>query len=334
MNQLFPQVLALNGLSVEVTDGQQQLVLVDDLNLTISRGETLCLVGESGCGKSLTALSLLGLCPHPCQVFMNSLQIDGINITHSDSRSLSALRGDRLSAVFQDPMSALNPLLTIKRQMTEGFLKHDKGSRREALEKAEYLLDRVGISDPETRLRQYPHQLSGGQRQRVLIAMALMCDPAVLVADEPTTALDTTTQLQILQLFRELQSTFNLGVLFITHDLGVVAHIGDRVAVMYAGQIVETGPVKEVLQHPAHPYTQSLLSCIPRLEPEFRQKLPPSIPGIVPSPTRATTGCHFYRRCKESMDECREGPIRFREIGHTHNSRCLLTRIGGLVEND
>ena len=326
--------LPSNTQNLIVTDGEQQLVLVDDINITISQGETLCLVGESGCGKSITALCLLGLCPHPCQVFMNRLLIDGTDITSSGARAFSTLRGDRLSAVFQDPMSALNPLLTISRQMTEGFLKHDKGSRREAIEKAEYLLDRVGIGDPETRLGQYPHQLSGGQRQRVLIAMALMCDPAVLIADEPTTALDTTMQLQMLRLFQELQSTFNLGVLFITHDLGVVAHIGDRVAVMYAGQIVETGSVKEMLHDPAHPYTQSLLRCIPRLEPQFRQKLPPSIPGIVPSPTTDMMGCHFYGRCKESMDECQKGRILFREAGRTHNSRCLLTRYGGLAEND
>ena len=335
MKQLSPDnVLELTALSVEVSEGEQQLMLVDDVSLAIARGETLCLVGESGCGKSMTALSLLGLCPHPCQVVMDGLLIDGIDITSSSAPSFSTLRGDRISAVFQDPMGALNPLLTIKRQMTEGFVRHGRGTGREAREKAEYLLERVGIGDPILRLGQYPHQLSGGQRQRILIAAALMCDPAVLIADEPTTALDTTLQLQMLRLFRELQSTFDLGVLFITHDLGVVAHIGDRVAVMYSGQIVETGSVQAVLQVPAHPYTQALLKCIPRLEPQFRQKLPPAIPGVVPSSTKGLKGCRFYGRCTDAMVECQEASIPFREIDSTRKSRCLLTRNGELTGND
>ena len=334
MTQFSPNVLELNALSVEVKEDEQQLMLVDDVSFTISRGETLCLVGESGCGKSMTALSLLGLCPDPCQVFMKRLLIDGINMTGSSAPPFSTLRGDRISAVFQDPMNALNPLLTIRRQMTEGFIHHDKGSRREAGEKAEYLLERVGIGDPVLRLSQYPHQLSGGQLQRILIATALMCDPAVLIADEPTTALDTTLQLQILRLFRELQSIFELGLLFITHDLGVVTHIGDRVAVMYSGQIIETGSVHGVLQNPAHPYTQSLLMCVPRLESRFCQKLPPAIPGIVSSYTKGMMGCRFYERCTQALEECQRGRIPFREIDSAHNSRCLLSGDGGLTDND
>ncbi len=321
-------MLDLNSLSVEVREGKQQLMLVDDISMTITRGETLCLVGESGCGKTMTALSLLGLCPYPCQVSVNKLLIDGADMTSDSAPPFQTLRGDRISAVFQDPINALNPLLTINRQMIEGFIHHEKGSALEAREKAEYLLEQVGIRDPVLTLGQYPHQLSGGQSQRIMIAMALMCDPAVLIADEPTTALDTTLQLQILRLFRELQSSFNLGVLFITHDLGVVAHIGDRMAVMYAGQIVEAGPVLEVLHNPAHPYTHSLLMCAPRIEARFRRKLPPAIPGMVSSYTKDMQGCRFYERCAVAMEECRQGRIPNREIDDTHISRCLLPGYG------
>ena len=324
-----PNVLELNSLSVEVTEGNQRLILVDDVSMTISQGETLCLVGESGCGKTMTALSLLGLCPYPCRVFMNGLLIDGTDMNSADAPPFTTLRGDRISAVFQDPMNALNPLLTINRQMIEGFIHYEKGSALEAREKAEYLLEQVGIRDPVLILGQYPHQLSGGQSQRILVAMALMCDPAVLIADEPTTALDATLQLQILQLFRELQSSFNLGVLFITHDLGVVAHIGDRVAVMYSGQIVETGPVLEVLHNPAHPYTRSLITCAPRIEARFHKILPPAIPGMVSSFTKEMPGCRYYERCALSMEECRQDRIPYREIDDTHTSRCLLPGCGG-----
>lgn len=317
-------MLELNSLSVEVREGTQRLMLVDELSMTISRGETLCLVGESGCGKTMTALSLLGLCPSPCQVFMDELLIDGINMTCTGAPPFRSLRGDKISAVFQDPMNALNPLLTINRQMTEGFIHYEKGSALEAREKAEYLLERVGIRDPLLVLGQYPHQLSGGQSQRILVAMALMCDPAVLIADEPTTALDTTLQLQILRLFRELQSTFNLGVLFITHDLGVVAHTGDRVAVMYSGQIVESGTVSEVMQNPAHPYTRSLIKCAPRIGARFHRQLPTSIPGMVSSFTKDMQGCRFYERCTLSMEECLQASIPYLEINEAHISRCLL----------
>lgn len=326
MKPLSPNVLELRELSVEAGEGARQFTLVDKVDLTISQGETLCLTGESGCGKSMTALSLLGLCPHPCRMVMDRLVVDGINMTSSNAPSFASLRGDRVSVIFQDPMNALNPLLTINRQMIEGFVRHGKGSARAAREKAEYLLERVGIGDPALRLGQYPHQLSGGQRQRILIAMALMCDPAVLIADEPTTALDPILQLQMLRLFRELQSTFALGVLFITHDLGVVAQIGDSVAVMYCGQIMETGPVRDVLQNPAHPYTRSLLNCLPRLEPQYSQKLPPVIPGIVSPHIKGKTGCRFYGRCTEALEGCETDNISFRQVDNTRTSRCLLTR--------
>ena len=317
-------VLEVNSLSVEVMEGGQRRMLVDDVSMTLKRGETLCLVGESGCGKTMTALSLLELCPYPCQVFLNGLQLDGIDMVCAGAPPIASLRGDRISAVFQDPMNALNPLLTINRQITEGYLHHEKGSALEAREKAEYLLQRVGMRDPVLILGQYPHQLSGGQRQRILIAMALMCDPAVLIADEPTTALDTVLQLQVLRLLRELQSGFNPGVLFITHDLGVVAHIGDRVAVMYSGQIVEAGPVPDVLHNPAHPYTRSLIRCSPRIETRFSRKLPPAIPGMVSPFIKDMPGCRYYERCTLAMEKCRQGRIPYAEIGGTHISRCLL----------
>ena len=334
MDQHSSNVLELKALSVEVGEGAQQLMLVDNVSLAISRGETLCLTGESGCGKSMTALSLLGLCPHPCRMVMDRLLVDGIDMTGSNAPSFAALRGDRISVIFQDAMNALNPLLAIGRQMVEGFVRHGKGSARAAREKAEYLLERVGIGDPALRLGQYPHQLSGGQRQRILIAMALMCDPAVLIADEPTTALDPNLQLQMLRLFRELQSTFELGVLFITHDLGVAARIGDNVAVMYCGQIMEHGPVREVLQNPAHPYTRSLLNCLPRLEPQYRQNLPHVIPGAVSPYVKGETGCRFHGRCTEALEECETTNVPFRHVDSSHSSRCLLNRYGGHTLND
>ena len=334
MEQLSSTVLELRALSVEVGKGTQRLMLVDNVDLAISRGETLCLTGESGCGKSMTALSLLGLCPHPCRMVMDRLLIDGIDMTGSTAPSFATLRGDRISVIFQDPMNALNPLLTIDRQMVEGFVRHGKGSTRAAREKAEYLLDRVGIGDPALRLGQYPHQLSGGQRQRILVAIALMCDPAVLIADEPTTALDPSLQLQMLRLFRELQSTFELGVLFITHDLGVVAQIGDNVAVMYCGQIIESGPVRDVLQYPAHPYTRSLLNCLPGLEPQYRQKLPRVIPGTVSPHIKGNSGCRFHGRCAEALVECETTNVPFRHVDSSHSSRCLLTRSGDRARND
>ena len=334
MEQHSSTVLELKALSVEIGEGTQPLMLVDNVDLAISRGETLCLTGESGCGKSMTALSLLGLCPHPCRMVVDRLLVDGIDMTGSTAPSFASLRGDRISVIFQDPMNALNPLLTIDRQMVEGFVRHGKGSTRAAREKAEYLLDRVGIGDPALRLGQYPHQLSGGQRQRILVAMALMCDPAVLIADEPTTALDPSLQLQMLRLLRELQSTFELGVLFITHDLGVVAQIGDNVAVMYCGQIMENGPVGEVLQYPAHPYTRSLLNCLPRLEPQYRQKLPSVIPGTVSPYTKGKSGCRFHGRCAEALVECETTNVPFRHVDSSHSSRCLLTRSGVRARND
>ena len=334
MDHPSSNVLELKALSVEVGEGAQQLMLVDNVDLAISRGETLCLTGESGCGKSMTALSLLGLCPHPCRMVLDRLLVDGIDMTGSSATSFATLRGDRISVIFQDPMNALNPLLTIGRQMVEGFVRHGKGSARAAREKAEYLLERVGIGDPPLRFAQYPHQLSGGQRQRILIAMALMCDPAVLIADEPTTALDPSLQLQMLRLFRELQTTFELGMLFITHDLGVAARIGDNVAVMYCGQIMEHGPVREVLQNPAHPYTRSLLNCLPRLEPRYSQKLPQVIPGAVAPYIKGKSGCRFHGRCMEALEECETTDVPIRQVDSSHSSRCLLNRYGGHTLND
>ena len=317
-------VLSASGLTVEVKSGNDKLLLVDSVDFQIYGGKTLCLVGESGSGKSMTARAILGLCPKPCQSYANSLLIEDINYVRHKRVQVSAVRGDRVSLIPQDPMGALNPLLTIGRQMVEGFLYHKKGTYKDAKSKALELLSKVRISDPETRFAQYTHQLSGGENQRVLIAMSLMCDPAVLIADEPTTALDKTLQLEILTLFRDLQEALGVGILFITHDFDAVSFVGDYVNVMYAGQIVESGSVTDIMHSPAHPYTKSLLSCIPRLDQQNHGKLPSAIEGSVPLPVSDFQGCLFYERCESAVDLCQVDPIELRKIDKERHSRCIV----------
>jgi len=313
----------VENLWVKVGVGDDEHWLVDQVNLSIGRGETHCLVGESGCGKSLTALSLVGLVPPPLHAGFTRLRLGERSFTAAGKAQV-ALRGDSIGFVFQDPMSALNPLMNHGRQLVEGFLRHGRGTRSEAMEKAVYLLDRVGIDQPMRRMEQYPHQLSGGQRQRLMIAMALMCDPCLLIADEPTTAIDSTTQLEILELLEELQESFRLSVLFITHDLGVVARIAHDVSVMYSGQIVERGRAREVLTSPAHPYTRALLRSLPRLEREYHKVCPPAIPGSVPDPAEKILGCRFQSRCDFASAACREAKIALRLSDSGRHVRCVL----------
>ncbi len=276
--------------------------VVDGLSYEIRRGETLGLVGESGCGKSVSSLALLGLLPpRGCRVD-GSIRLDGRELTAQDAAGWRAVRGRRIAMVFQDPMTALNPLLTVERHLSEVLALHKGLVGAPARAAAVRWLDRVGIPDPSARLSAWPHELSGGMRQRVLIAMALAGEPDLLVADEPTTALDVTIQAQILDLLADLRRELSMAMLFITHDLGVVERVADRIAVLYAGRKAEEGPVSEVLRAPRHPYTDGLLASVPGFRPRTGRLR--SIPGQVPSPSAWPTGCRFHPRCPRATDLC------------------------------
>lgn len=316
-------LLDLRHLAVDIPVQGGTLHAVRDVSLTVRRGETLCVVGESGCGKSLTSLAVMGLLPSSAIRRAERLEFLGEDLTRASRRRLRALRGDRMAMIFQDPMTCLNPAWSIGDQLTESFLRHGKGNRRAARERAEALLQRVGIANAAQRLAQYPHQLSGGLRQRVMIAMALMCGPDLVLADEPTTALDATIQLGILQLLAELQREMRMGLLLVTHDLGIVARIADRVAVMYAGEVVEEGPAAAVFSAPRHPYTRGLIDCIPapqRAHPGMRLG---TIPGMVPSLVGEQRGCAFRSRCPHAMPICAE-PVEPRGGEDGHAWRCVL----------
>ncbi|RMX06626.1 ABC transporter ATP-binding protein [Corticibacter populi] len=298
MSQTTSQtILDVKNLRVALPTPRGELQAVRGIDLQVQRGEMLCLVGESGCGKSMTSLALMGLLPAKAKRTAERMEFCGENLLVLSERQLTRVRGARMSMIFQEPMTSLNPSFTLGDQLCEAMLAHRKVSRAQARERAVYLLERAGVPMAADRLRQYPHQLSGGLRQRVMIAMALMCEPALIIADEPTTALDVTIQAQILRLLRELQQEFGTAVVFITHDLGVVARIADRVAVMYAGQVVETAPVRALYEQPSHPYTRGLLGCIPvrgRTAPGSRLQ---AIPGVVPSLIGGVQGCAFANRC-------------------------------------
>ena len=297
-------VLDVQGLKVDINTPWGELHAVRDISFQVKRGETLCLVGESGCGKSMTSLSIMSLLPKAAKRKVSTLSLLGEDLSRATTRRVNELRGNRMAMIFQEPMTALNPAYTIGEQMTEHYLHHKGGSVEDARQRAIELLEKVGIASAGQRLEQYPHQLSGGLRQRVMIAMSLMCGPELLIADEPSTALDVTIQAQILRLLADLQKELGIAMVLITHDLGVVARIADKVAVMYAGQIVEEGPVNEIFAKPRHPYTEGLLKCIPvpgRTEPGQRLG---TIPGVVPALTGDLRGCAFRDRCSYARSEC------------------------------
>ena len=297
---------------------------VRGVSLVVGRGETHCMVGESGCGKSVTALSMMNLLPRRIARTADHLRFQGQDLLRMSERQMARLRGDKIAMIFQEPMTSLNPAYTIGSQMSEVFERHRRATRRQAMDRAAELLARVGVTAPGMRLGQYPHQLSGGLRQRVMIAMALMCDPELLIADEPTTALDVTVQAQILRLLQKLQRELGLALLLITHDLGVVARMAQRVSVMYAGQVVESGPAAAVFAAPTHPYTRGLQACIP-VPGTVRRGAPlGSIPGMVPRIAPGFVGCGFRDRCGSARPECAEAvPLRDAGGGHTHLCRLL-----------
>ncbi len=296
---------------------------VRGIDLAVRAGETHCLVGESGCGKSLSALALLGLLPRTAKREADHIGFDGKDLARLPERAMARLRGDRIAMIFQEPMTSLNPAYTIGSQMTEVLRRHRRVPRADATLQAAAMLDRVGISAPEMRLGQFPHQLSGGLRQRVMIATALLCSPALLVADEPTTALDVTVQVQILALLAQLQRETGLGMLLITHDLGVVARVADRVSVMYAGEVVETADVAELFARPRHPYTRGLLASIPVPGRVARGELLGSIPGTVPQLAPGFIGCAFRDRCAHAAPICETTvPTQTAAPGHVY--RCRL----------
>ena len=326
-------VIEVENLSVEIPVAAGLLHPVRGVGFSVSRGETLCIVGESGCGKSLTSLALMGLLPKTARRKADRMDFLGSDLRHLGEREMARLRGGRMSMIFQEPMTSLNPSYTIGNQLAEVYRRHVAGAgRAEARERAIFLLERVGISSAAGRLGQYPHQLSGGLRQRVMIAMALMCGPELIIADEPTTALDVTIQAQILHLLAELQDEFRMGMILITHDLGIVARVADKVQVMYAGKTVEEGPCETIFDAPMHPYTQGLLGCIPIPGKTRRGERLGSVPGIVPNLVGELPGCLFRNRCDHAVAACAELPDRPTRLADGHAYTCLrepATILGG-----
>ena len=314
-------LLEVEGLRVRFGNGTQA---VRGISLSVARGETHCLVGESGCGKSVTSLAVMNLLAKGAVRTAEAIRFEGREIAGLSEREMGKLRGDAMAMIFQEPMTSLNPAYTVGSQMAEVFVRHRGGSKAAALDRAAHLLGRVGITAPGMRLAQYPHQLSGGLRQRVMIAMALMCEPRLLIADEPTTALDVTVQAQILRLLQELQQELGLAILLITHDLGIVARMAHRVSVMYAGRVVESGPAAELFGEPTHPYTHGLLACVPVPGKIARGEPLGSIPGTVPKIGPGYTSCAFRERCSQAMPACSAGDVPLREKTAAHRYECHL----------
>jgi oligopeptide/dipeptide ABC transporter ATP-binding protein len=314
-------LLRVDDLRVGFEVGNQLVRAVDGVSFSIRRGEIFGIVGESGCGKSATLRALIGLLPSSGARTTGSVLYGGRNLLELGERPLRRIRGAEISMVFQDPMTFLNPVLRVSEQIEEALKQHTELGRGERRARAVDLMRLVGIALPERRLREYPHQFSGGMRQRVLLAIALACGPKVLLADEPTTALDVTIQDQILKLLKRLRDELGMSIILVSHDLGVIAQMCERVAVMYAGQVVESAPVRELIRNPRHPYTVGLLSSLPRLDVDSRYLVP--IPGSPPSMTELPQGCRFAPRCPLVLDECRVWQTELLDAAREHRSRCL-----------
>ena len=310
MNTASPQpLLSINDLVVDFRTRAGTARVLDHVSLDISPGKILGIVGESGCGKSMTALSIMGLVPDPPgRIASGSIKLNEKELTELDEISLCDIRGSEISMIFQEPMSSLNPVFTVGEQIAESVRIHENTGKHAAMARAVEMLKAVDIPEPELRARAYPHQLSGGMRQRVMIAMALACRPKLLIADEPTTALDATVQAQIFDLLQDLQQETGTAIILITHDMGAIAELADDVAVMYAGRIVETGPVDQVLSKPGHPNTQGLITCVPHLLPDPPLQREPlrEIPGMVPPLTSLGAGCAFEPRCEKALGHCQQ----------------------------
>lgn len=315
-------LLSVKNLSTEFPVKKGIVRAVEDVSFDVDQGEILAIVGESGSGKSVTSLSIMGLLAEPGHVAGGSLEFEGKDLATLSEKQYRELRGNDMAMIFQEPMTSLNPVYRVGNQIVEAIRTHEKVSKAEAKDRAVDLLRKVGIPSPEARINDYPHQMSGGMRQRVMIAMALACNPKLLIADEPTTALDVTIQAQILDLLRRLRDDTGMAVLLITHDLGVVSETADRVVVMYCGQVVEEAEVRTLFDHPMHPYTLGLLKSIPRLEDDDSKRLY-MIKGMVPNPLEMPPGCHFSDRCDSCMDICRTKVPELVDVDG-HKVRCFL----------
>lgn len=301
---------------------------VDHVSFHVDKGEVVCIVGESGCGKSVTSLSIMGLLARGGSVKGGTVLFDGQNLLFLTEKELDRIRGNQMTMIFQDPLTSLNPVFTVGNQITESIRTHLKLSKEEAAVRAEELLEKVGMPDAKSAMKKYPHTLSGGMRQRVMIAMALSCNPKLLIADEPTTALDVTIQAQIMKLLRELQQENGMSIILITHDIGLVAHMADRVIVMYAGQTIEEAPVNEIFKTPRHPYTKALLDTVPTIRDTKDRQLV-AIPGMVPENYDNMIGCRFAPRCRYRRPEC-DNPQKDYEFGSGHTAKCIVMKEGGI----
>jgi len=317
------RLLEVKGLKTHFFTDEGVVRAVDGVDFYINKGETLGIVGESGCGKSVTALSIMRLIPTPPgRIVAGSINYDGRNLLDLSPAQMRKIRGKEISMIFQEPMTSLNPVFTCGEQIAEALRLHEGLNRRDAMDKTVDMLKLVHIPNAERRVKEYPHQLSGGMRQRIMIAMALSCNPKLLIADEPTTALDVTVQAEVLELLRELQEARGMAILLVTHDWGVVADICERAVVMYAGQVVEQAALSQLVRRPMHPYTEALLAANPHHAPEDEEDLP-SIPGVVPQPGQWPQGCHFHPRCAYTTDACRHQAIPLERPVHGRETRCL-----------
>ena len=319
-------LLEIKGLKTYFSTEEGLVRAVDGVDLRIERGETLGVVGESGCGKTVTALSIMRLISEPPgKIVEGHILWEGKNLLDLPPGEMRKIRGKEIAMIFQEPMTSLNPVFTVGEQIAEAIRLHEGANRRQALEKTVEMLRLVKMPNPEQRVKEYPHQLSGGMRQRVMIAMALSCHPKLLIADEPTTALDVTIQAQILDLLNELKARLGMAVMLITHDMGVIAETAQRVVVMYAAKVVEEAPVVELFKEPLHPYTQGLLASVPRIDLAATERRPlQAIPGVVPSPADFPRGCRFHPRCPHVMAMCREKEPMLKDMKPGHKVACWL----------
>ena len=321
-------LLEVKGLTTTFTGDYGKNISVDHIDFHVDAGEVVCIVGESGCGKSVTSLSIMGLLGRGGKVTEGNVFFDGKDLLTLTEKEMDKIRGAQMTMIFQDPLTSLNPVFTVGSQITESIRTHMHLSKEEAKKRAIELLRKVGMPDAEGAMKKYPHTLSGGMRQRVMIAMALACDPKLLIADEPTTALDVTIQAQIMKLLKELQKETGMAMILITHDIGLVAQMADRVMVMYAGQLIEEAPVKELFAGPKHPYTRALLDTVPTIRDSADRQLV-SIPGIVPENYDDIKGCRFADRCAYRREECNNWQDNY-DFGKNHTARCIVMKEGGI----